>query len=77
MDLRELGRLLPSAERKPAIRAQWSTDPALREKITALRNAGEIVIQNLPGHENDQEEFACDRAIELENGNWILKTLGK
>jgi ATP phosphoribosyltransferase regulatory subunit len=77
MDLRELGRLLPSAERKPAIRAQWSTDPALREKIVALRSAGEIVIQNLPGHENDQDEFACDRAIELENGNWILKTLGK
>ncbi|MGV3652704.1 MAG: ATP phosphoribosyltransferase regulatory subunit [Noviherbaspirillum sp.] len=76
MDLRELGRLLPSAEPRPAIRAPWGREPALREKIVALRRAGEIVIQALPGHENDQQEFDCDRAIVLENGNWILKTLG-
>lgn len=76
MDLRELARLLPAAERKRAIRAPWGRAPELRAKIMELRNAGEIVIQNLPGHENDQEEFDCDRAIVLENGNWILKKLG-
>jgi ATP phosphoribosyltransferase regulatory subunit len=76
MDLRELARLLPTAERKRAIRAPWGREPALREKITEYRKAGEIVIQNLPGHDNDQDEFDCDRAIMLENGNWILKNLG-
>jgi ATP phosphoribosyltransferase regulatory subunit len=76
MDLRELARLLPGVERTRAIRAPWSTDAALRQKIAELRNAGEVVIQTLPGHENGQDEFDCDRAVVHENGNWILKTLG-
>jgi ATP phosphoribosyltransferase regulatory subunit len=76
MDLRELARLLPGAERTRSIRAPWGREPELREKIIELRKAGEVVIQNLPGHENDQQEFDCDRAIVLENGNWILKKLG-
>ncbi len=76
LDLRELARLLPSAERKRSIRAPWGREPLLREKIVELRKAGEVVIQSLPGHENEQEEFDCDRAVVLENGNWILKNLG-
>ncbi|HYD96914.1 MAG TPA: ATP phosphoribosyltransferase regulatory subunit [Noviherbaspirillum sp.] len=76
MDLRELARLLPGAERKQAIRAPWGTEPALRQKIAELRRAGEVVIQALPGHENDQDEFDCDRAVVFENENWTLKTLG-
>jgi len=76
MDLRELARLLPVAERKRSIRAPWGRDSALRRQINALREAGEVVIQSLPGHENDQDEFDCDRALVLENGNWIIKKLG-
>jgi ATP phosphoribosyltransferase regulatory subunit len=76
MDLRELARLLPIAERKRSIRAPWGREPELRAQIVELRKAGEVVIQNLPGHENDQDEFECDRALVLENGNWILKKLG-
>lgn len=73
LDLRELARLIPVAERKSAIRAPWSAEPALKEKIADLRRMGEVVIQALPGHENDQDEFDCDRAIVFENGNWVLK----
>jgi ATP phosphoribosyltransferase regulatory subunit len=76
MDLKELARLLPPAKRRRSIRAPWATDPKLLEKIAELRGAGEIVIQNLPGHESDQEEFNCDRAVELVNGEWIIKNLG-
>lgn len=76
MDLRELARLLPLATRRSAVRAPWSTDAALRSKVAELRRAGEVVIQALPGHENDQDEFECDRALVRENGNWILQTLG-
>lgn len=75
MDLRELARLLPIADRKPAIRAPWGREPALREKIAELRKAGEVVIQHLPGHENDQEEFDCDRTLVLEGSDWILKKI--
>jgi ATP phosphoribosyltransferase regulatory subunit len=76
MDLRELARLLPLSERKRPIRAPWGTDPRLRVKIDELRNAGEVVIQSLPGHENEDDEAGYDRTIVLENGNWILKNLG-
>ncbi|HZW23228.1 ATP phosphoribosyltransferase regulatory subunit [Noviherbaspirillum sp.] len=76
MDLRELARLMPIAERKRAIRAPWGTEPALRQKIAELRKAGEVVIQALPGHENEQDEFDCDRAVVFENGNWTLTKLG-
>jgi ATP phosphoribosyltransferase regulatory subunit len=86
LDLRELARLLPTAERRRSIRAPWGQDPSLRCKIAQLRQAGEIVIQSLPGHENDQDEFDCDRTLEREDGadignlseslnggNWIIK----
>lgn len=76
MDLRELARLMPGAARRAAVRAPWSTDATLRAKVAELRAAGEIVIQALPGHENDHDEFDCDRVLVNENGNWILKTLG-
>jgi ATP phosphoribosyltransferase regulatory subunit len=74
--MRELARLMPGAERKRAIRAPWGNDPALRAHITELRKAGEIVIQTLPGHENDHDEFDCDRMVVADDGKWILKTLG-
>jgi ATP phosphoribosyltransferase regulatory subunit len=75
LDLRELARLMPSAQRKPAIRAPWGTEAGLREKITELRKMGEVVIQALPGHENEQDEFDCDRAVVFENGIWVLKKI--
>lgn len=76
LDLRELARLLPTAERKHSIRAPWGNAPELREKIAQLRKAGEVVIQSLPGHDNEQDEFECDRVLVLEDSNWILKNLG-
>jgi ATP phosphoribosyltransferase regulatory subunit len=76
LDLRELARLLPSAERKHAIRAPWGNAPELREQIAELRATGEVVIQSLPGHDDDQDEFECDRVLVLEDSNWILKNLG-
>jgi len=76
LDLRELGRLLPTAPRKSSIRAPWSQDPQLHKSLAELRAAGEIVIQNFPGHEHETQEFECDRVLMLENGHWIIKSLG-
>ncbi|MFL6674122.1 MAG: ATP phosphoribosyltransferase regulatory subunit [Massilia sp.] len=76
LDLRELARLLPTAERKHSVRAPWGNAPELRDKIADLRKAGEVVIQSMPGHDNVQDEFECDRVLVLEDGNWILKNLG-
>jgi ATP phosphoribosyltransferase regulatory subunit len=78
LDLRELARLLPSAERKHAIRAPWGNSPELKEQIATLRKTGEVVIQSMPGHNDEQEEFQCDRALVLadDGSSWILKNLG-
>ncbi len=76
MDLRELARLMPGAQRKSAICAPWGTQVGLREKIAELRQRGEIVVQLLPGHENDHDEFDCDRTMEFADGKWIIKNLG-
>jgi ATP phosphoribosyltransferase regulatory subunit len=76
LDLRELARLLPTAGRKHSICAPWGNAPELREKIAELRKRGEVVIQNMPGHDNVQDEFECDRVLVLEQGNWILKNVG-
>ncbi|MBC3934936.1 ATP phosphoribosyltransferase regulatory subunit [Undibacterium rugosum] len=75
LDLRELARLMPAAGRKVAIRAPWSRDAALREKIKALRDAGEVVIQSMPGHENEQDEFDCNRVVVFDGENWILQNV--
>ncbi|MFZ4528379.1 MAG: ATP phosphoribosyltransferase regulatory subunit [Undibacterium curvum] len=75
LDLRELARLMPAAGRKVAIRAPWSRDSALREKIKALRDAGEVVIQSMPGHENEQDEFDCNRVVVFDGENWILQNV--
>jgi ATP phosphoribosyltransferase regulatory subunit len=78
LDLRELARLLPGAEPKHAIRAPWGNAPELKEYIAALRKDGEVVIQSMPGHNDEQGEFECDRVLVLDdNGSsWILKNLG-
>jgi ATP phosphoribosyltransferase regulatory subunit len=41
--------------------------------VAALRDAGEVVIQALPGHEHDLDEFACDRVLVERNGAWVVE----
>jgi len=76
LDLRELARLMPVAERKGAIRAPWSRDAGLLLKVAALRSEGEVVIQSLPGHENEQDEFDCNRVVVFDGEQWILQNVG-
>ncbi len=75
LDLRELASLLPASAAKPAVRAPWGDAAGLRVAVTRLRASGEIVIQALPGHEHDQEEFACDRVLVERAGLWVIEAL--
>jgi ATP phosphoribosyltransferase regulatory subunit len=43
--------------------------------VRRLRRSGEIVVQVLPGHEQDQDEFVCDRELALQDGAWTVRTL--
>jgi ATP phosphoribosyltransferase regulatory subunit len=73
LDLRELARILPAQARSSAILAPWRHDDALRASVAALRDAGEIVIQALPGHDHDLDEFACDRVLIERDGAWVVE----
>ena len=42
--------------------------------LIALRAKGEVVIQFLPGHEQDGEEFHCDRELVDQKGAWVVVT---
>jgi ATP phosphoribosyltransferase regulatory subunit len=73
--LRELAGQLPDRAPSPAIRAPWALDERLAEAVRALRDAGEIVVQVLPGHEHEQQEFECDRELARESAGWLVRPL--
>ncbi len=58
---------------RAAIRAPWNESAELRRAIAALRAQGETVVCMLPGHDNEVDEFACDRQLVLVNGQWIVQ----
>jgi ATP phosphoribosyltransferase regulatory subunit len=74
LDLREVARISPIEARSSAILAPWQHDEALRVSVTLLRDAGEVVIQALPGHDHALDEFACDRALVERNGKWVVES---
>lgn len=73
LDLREIARISPVEARGAAILAPWKQDEALRAAVGALRDAGEVVIQALPGHDHVLDEFACDRALVERDGAWVIE----
>ncbi|MCA3821614.1 MAG: ATP phosphoribosyltransferase regulatory subunit, partial [Burkholderia sp.] len=73
LDLRELARISPVEARGTAILAPWAQDDALGAAVAALRDAGEVVIQALPGHDHVLDEFACDRSLVERNGAWVVE----
>ena len=73
LDLREVARISPVEARSSAILAPWRHDDALNASVAALRDAGEVVIQALPGHEHDVDEFACDRVLVERDGAWVVE----
>jgi ATP phosphoribosyltransferase regulatory subunit len=75
LDLRKLAAGLVPARAQPAVRAPWGQEPKLLEVVHNLRRAGEVVIQTLPGHVPEQEEFIFDRELVPQDGTWIVTTL--
>ncbi|GBH28488.1 ATP phosphoribosyltransferase regulatory subunit [Burkholderia vietnamiensis] len=73
LDLRELARISPGEARGTAILAPWAQDDALSAAVAALRDAGEVVIQALPGHDHVLDEFACDRSLVERAGAWVVE----
>jgi ATP phosphoribosyltransferase regulatory subunit len=71
MDLRELAGLCARASGTSAILAPYRPgDAALSALTAALRGQGEIVILDLPGHQDTRAELGCDRMLVQRDGNW-------
>jgi ATP phosphoribosyltransferase regulatory subunit len=76
MDLRELSSLVkPDLYPRGILAPYVRGEDALRETIEQLRNAGQIVVVELPGHESEQNTFNCDRRLVLQGGIWIIEQL--
>ncbi|KNZ32116.1 MAG: ATP phosphoribosyltransferase regulatory subunit [Methylibium sp. NZG] len=75
VDLKELALLVPGTGQRAAIRAPWAEDATLRAAVRQLRSQGETVVCILPGHEDEGQEFACDRELAVSNGQWTICAL--
>ncbi len=74
LDLKELVSVLPPRPLKAAVCAPWRDDASLNAAIARLRASGETVTCVLPGHENEVNEFDCDRELVLKAGEWVVQT---
>jgi ATP phosphoribosyltransferase regulatory subunit len=77
LELRELAGLTPMEPPAAAVLAPWSGDERLARAVRELRDAGEIVVQALPGHAQEHQEFQCDRELVREHDGWIVRPLHK
>jgi len=75
LDLRKLSAGLHEPARTQAIRAPWGSQLDLRDAVRALREAGEIVIQLLPGQAPDLDEFDVDRELVHDGARWKVAAL--
>mgnify|MGYP003704530371 CR=1 FL=1 len=55
--------------------ARAAPDQAARSKPIRDLDAAEVVVQVLPGHDEEQQEFSCDREIVRRQGSWQLRPL--
>ncbi|MFA5242387.1 MAG: ATP phosphoribosyltransferase regulatory subunit [Sulfuricella sp.] len=75
MDLRVLCGALGPAAPAPAILAPYGSDEDLKKKIDDLRSQGEVVLVDLPGHEDSQGELNCDRRLVKHDKQWLVEKI--
>ena len=73
VDVKELAAMSATPDLHRAIRAPWGDAPGLREAVADLRTKGEAVVSLLPGHENEVNEFDCDRELVWIEGAWQVR----
>jgi ATP phosphoribosyltransferase regulatory subunit len=76
MDLRELAGLAQEQPVRPAVLAPFApADAELQAWIAELRRLGDVVILDLPGHEETRAELNCDRQLVRRDGKWVVEGL--
>lgn len=73
LDLRDVAAVADGGPPVTRILAPYRPhDAILQRRIAALRNAGEIVVVDLPGHEKSRGELGCDRRFKRVGGTWKI-----
>ncbi len=75
LDIKALASVVAPGPLRAAIRAPWLEDAALRDAVARLRQQGEVVVRTLPGHEQEIDEFHCDRELALVGGEWSVQKI--
>ena len=75
LDLKVLAEHAPLPPKASAVRAPWGEDLKLRAAVRRLRDSGQTVVCVLPCHENEGQEFDCDRELALIDDHWVLRPL--
>jgi len=75
LDVKALVAAVPPRPLHAAIRAPWSESDAARKAIAQLRAKGHTVVCVLPGHDNEGDEFQCDRELLQVAGQWVVKAI--
>ncbi len=70
MDIRQMAADMTEPSGASGILAPCVSDPGLAEKIRELRQQGEVVVVELPGHEAARHELGCERRLVLRDGQW-------
>lgn len=61
--------------RPAGILAPFGDDPSLDQAVRALRESGERVVWDLPGHPESAVESGCDRVLVRQGGRWQVVAL--
>lgn len=79
IDLRELARVVPRRAKRTGILAPMDggarADAVLAQRVAALRASGEVVVNELPGHESARAELNCDRRLVKRGAHWDIESL--
>ncbi len=75
LDVKAVAAVAAAKPLRAAIRSPWAEGADLRSAIAALRRQGETVVCVLPGHENELDEFNCDRELTSVAGQWVVKVI--
>ncbi len=73
IDLRDLASVADGDGKRKRIMAPYKLDDrGLQAAINALREAGTIVIVDLPGHEDNRDELECEDELVMRDGQWVI-----
>ena len=75
LDLRELAAQVADPLLPGAVLASGAGQAGFDEAVARLRQAGENVVVELPGHDGTWREAGCDRRLVLRGGAWQVEPL--